>query len=83
MTCVQFRSLQSLVAVPAPLSLMIATCALVILTTASAAGQLANNQTNGFGSNRLVTFTYLQNFDCRSANHGPRFQRDSGAIRPQ
>ena len=23
-----------------------------------------SNQTNGFGNNRLVTFTYLQNFDC-------------------
>jgi hypothetical protein len=30
----------------------------------SASAQLANNQTNGFGNNRLVTFTYLQNFDC-------------------
>lgn len=26
--------------------------------------QLAPNQTNGFGNGRLVTFTYLQNFDC-------------------
>ena len=25
---------------------------------------LAPNQTNGFGNNRLLTFTYLQNFDC-------------------
>ena len=25
---------------------------------------LAPNQTNGFGNNRLVTFTYLQSFDC-------------------
>lgn len=29
-----------------------------------AAAQLAPNQTNGFGNKRLVTFTYLQNFDC-------------------
>jgi len=29
-----------------------------------ASAQLANNQTNGFGNGRLVTFTYLQNFDC-------------------
>src|ERR1041384_7499377 len=27
-------------------------------------GQLAPNQTHGFGNGRLVTFTYLQNFDC-------------------
>src|SRR5438105_11681075 len=26
--------------------------------------QLAPNQTNGFGNGRIVTFTYLQNFDC-------------------
>jgi hypothetical protein len=31
---------------------------------ASAFAQLAPNQTNGFGNDRLVTFTYLQNFDC-------------------
>jgi len=31
---------------------------------ASASAQLAPNQTNGFGNDRLVTFTYLQNFDC-------------------
>ena len=31
---------------------------------ASASAQLAPNQTNGFGNGRLVTFTYLQNFDC-------------------
>ena len=33
-------------------------------TPGSASAQLADNQTNGFGNNRLVTFTYLQNFDC-------------------
>src|SRR5215469_13639300 len=26
--------------------------------------QLLTNQTHGFGNGRLVTFTYLQNFDC-------------------
>jgi hypothetical protein len=34
------------------------------LTSAAHAQQLTPNQTNGFGNNRLVTFTYLQNFDC-------------------
>jgi len=34
------------------------------LASADAAAQLAPNQTNGFGNGRLVTFTYLQNFDC-------------------
>ena len=30
----------------------------------SAWAQLAPNQTEGFGNGRLITFTYLQNFDC-------------------
>jgi hypothetical protein len=30
----------------------------------NAFAQLAPNQTNGFGNGRLITFTYLQNFDC-------------------
>jgi hypothetical protein len=29
-----------------------------------ASAQLAPNQTQGFGNDRLLTFTYLQNFDC-------------------
>ena len=36
----------------------------VMMTAGSARAQLADNQTNGFGNGRLVTFTYLQNFDC-------------------
>ena len=36
----------------------------MIFATGSASAQLAPNQTNGFGNNKLVTFTYLQNFDC-------------------
>jgi len=36
----------------------------VMLLPGVALAQLAPNQTNGFGNNRLVTFTYLQNFDC-------------------
>src|SRR5207253_5995421 len=46
------------------LSLALATCALTTLIVSSASAQLANNQTNGFGNNQLVTFSYLQNFDC-------------------
>jgi hypothetical protein len=34
------------------------------LVSIPASAQLAPNQTKGFGNNRLVTFTYLQNFDC-------------------
>ena len=34
------------------------------LGSGSARAQLAPNQTNGFGNGNLVTFTYLQNFDC-------------------
>jgi hypothetical protein len=32
-------------------------------TAGNASAQLATNQTQGFGNNRLVTFTYLQNVD--------------------
>src|SRR5262249_5910640 len=42
------------------LTLVICMC----LAFSARAQQLAANQTNGFGNNRLVTFTYLQNFDC-------------------
>ena len=46
------------------LKVALATCACVALVAGDAAAQLAPNQTNGFGNGRLVTFTYLQNFDC-------------------
>ncbi len=36
----------------------------LLVTGTARAQQLAPNQTNGFGNSRLVTFTYLQNFDC-------------------
>jgi hypothetical protein len=38
-------------------------CAFAALAVVSAPAQLAPNETNGLGDNRLVTFTYLQNFD--------------------
>ena len=44
-------------------SLSLATCACMTLAT-HAVAQLAPNQTHGFGNGSLVTFTYLQNFDC-------------------
>src|SRR5438477_3696941 len=43
---------------------ILAACAFAALAVVSATAQLAPNQTNGFGDNKLVTFTYLQNFDC-------------------
>jgi hypothetical protein len=43
--------------------LTLAFAVLVTFGTSFAWAQLAPNQTNGFGNNRLVTFTYLQNFD--------------------
>lgn len=36
----------------------------VLLAAVAAPAQLAPNQTNAFGNSRLLTFTYLQNFDC-------------------
>ncbi|HLJ15667.1 MAG TPA: hypothetical protein VKV15_14295 [Bryobacteraceae bacterium] len=46
--------------------LMLATCAYMVFAAGSGSAQmqLAPNQTNGFGNGKLVTFTYLQNFDC-------------------
>jgi hypothetical protein len=44
--------------------LAIALCGYLAAAPAGASAQLANNQTNGFGNNRLIIFTYLQNFDC-------------------
>lgn len=39
-------------------------CACIMVIPGIASAQLAPNQTHGFGNNRLITFTYLQNFDC-------------------
>jgi hypothetical protein len=44
--------------------LLLAVAACLAFTPGIASAQLAPNQTNGFGNGRLVTFTYLQNFDC-------------------
>lgn len=48
----------------ARLGWLITAIACVLGLTLGASAQLANNQTIGFGNNKLVTFTYLQNFDC-------------------
>src|SRR5947209_19132915 len=45
-------------------ALILAACVCMTFAAVSASAQVADNQTNGFGNNRLVTFTYLQNFDC-------------------
>lgn len=44
--------------------LALAACAWIALAPASASAQLAPNETRAFGNNRVITFTYLQNFDC-------------------
>lgn len=44
--------------------LTLAVSVAVTLITVNASAQLAPNQTQAFGNNRLLTFTYLQNFDC-------------------
>jgi len=46
------------------LRLVVAFCAGMALPGANVWAQLAPNQTNGFGNSRVITFTYLQNFDC-------------------
>src|SRR5215467_11470173 len=48
----------------ARLRLILSICVCAALAAGSASAQLAPNQTNGFGNGHLVTFTYLQNFDC-------------------
>jgi hypothetical protein len=45
-------------------SMMILAAAYLTFVAGNASAQIAANQTEGFGNNRLVTFTYLQNFDC-------------------
>src|ERR1700758_4525535 len=60
-------------------SLLTLTTAVLFVST-TAAQQLAPNQTNGFGNNRLVTFTYLQNFDCVDQ---PTFDLDFNGILAQ
>ena len=44
--------------------LMLAFCAGMIFTASNSSAQLNSNQTRGFGNGNVVTFTYLQNFDC-------------------
>jgi hypothetical protein len=60
---------------------MLAVCiCLTFIAGASAQTQLAPNQTHGFGNNRLVTFTYLQNFDCVDQ---PSFDLDFNGVKAQ
>jgi hypothetical protein len=74
----QFPSL--LKALPTRLRLTLLTCACLTLAAGSASAQLAPNQTNGFGNNGLVTFTYLQNFDCVDE---PNLDLDFNGIKAQ
>lgn len=46
------------------LCLSLAAAAWLAFTPLTVSAQLAPNQTHGFGNGQLVTFTYLQNFDC-------------------
>lgn len=64
MISLQLQSRRPLHALLTQRSLILATCVCMLATAITASAQLANNQTNGFGNNQLVTFTYLQNFDC-------------------
>jgi hypothetical protein len=53
------------------LGLTLATCACATFVASSASAQLAPNQTHGFGADKLVTFTYVQNFDCVIVHQTP------------
>jgi hypothetical protein len=50
------------------------------LATGNASAQLAPNQTNGFGAGRLLTFSFLQNFDCVDQ---PKMDLDFNKIKAQ
>lgn len=54
--------------------------ACLMMAAGSAAAQLAPNQTNGFGNGKLVTFSYLQNFDCVAE---PTMDLDFNGIKAQ
>ena len=58
----------------------VAICAGMTFAAGNVVAQLAPNQTNGFGNHGLVTFTYLQNFDCLDE---PTMDLDFNAIRAQ
>jgi hypothetical protein len=60
--------------------LTVAACVCVALVAGNASAQLAPNQTNGFGNGRLITFTYLQNFDCVDE---PTMDLDFNSIKAQ
>src|SRR5215472_5574841 len=64
----------------APRSFWVAVCACFTLVASSAWGQLARNQTQGFGNGGLVTFTYTQNFACI---HLPTFDLDFNRVQAQ
>jgi hypothetical protein len=65
---IRLQALSRRLLIGAPLThclwLTLATCVCLTYTAGAASAQLAANQTQGFGNNQLVTFTYLQNFDC-------------------
>jgi hypothetical protein len=64
MTRLQAQSTTALKNHTRSLWLTLSICSCLTFVAGSASAQLAPNQTNGFGNGRLVTFTYLQNFDC-------------------
>jgi hypothetical protein len=57
-----------------------AICAGLTFAAGNAVAQLAPNQTNGFGNRGLVTFTYLQSFDCLDE---PTMDLDFNGIKAQ
>jgi hypothetical protein len=60
--------------------LAVAICAGMTFAAGNVVAQLAPNQTNGFGNHGLVTFTYLQNFDCLDE---PTMDLDFNGIKAQ
>ncbi|MGC2077199.1 MAG: hypothetical protein WA728_14420 [Xanthobacteraceae bacterium] len=65
---------------PGRLCLAVAAYAGMALAAGNASAQLAPNQTNGFGNGKVITFTYLQNFDCVDQ---PNLDLDFNGIKAQ
>lgn len=57
-----------------------AVCTFLLSAVPHSRAQLAPNQTHGFGNNKLLTFTYTENFDCVDQ---PKLDLDFNGIKAQ
>jgi hypothetical protein len=69
MTPLQPESPQLSKTTPSHFFQLLAIWAFLVFAPMAASAQLAPDQTHGFGKNKLITFTYLQSFDCVDQPH--------------